>query len=72
MVLALTRAVFAVLAAEDTPRAARAPLRKAVIIFRIFFIEFASGVGSSEMTRNSGLSTTENVMCSTIMRPTSG
>jgi hypothetical protein len=59
VVLILIRASFAVLAAANTLRA-RAPLPKAAITLRIFFIELASG--SKAMTLNPGLSTTENVM----------
>ena len=59
MVLVLIGAGFALLTAANAPRAP-APPRKAAIIFRIFFIELASG--SKAMTLNPGLSTTENVM----------
>jgi hypothetical protein len=59
VVLVLIGAGFVLLAAANTLRA-RAPLPKAAITLRIFFIELASG--SKAMTLNPGLSTTENVM----------
>jgi hypothetical protein len=71
MVLILGRAGFLELVAEDTLQKP-IPLAKVVTIVRILAIEFASDIGNIAITRNSGLSTTENVMWSRMMRPTSG
>ena len=69
MVLILGRAGFLELVAEDTLQKP-IPLAKVVTIVRILAIEFASDIGNIAITRNSGLSTTENVMWSRMMRPT--
>jgi hypothetical protein len=71
MVLILGRAGFLELVAEDTLQKP-IPLAKVVTIVRILAIEFASDIGNIAITRNSGLSTTEKVMWSRMMRPTSG
>jgi hypothetical protein len=49
-----------------------APFRNVATIFFILAIESDAAVARNTMSLSSGLSITENVVCSTIIRPTCG